>query len=170
VSAAPLAASLSRDAIVWIGIPTLVYGAVLVFGWWVLSRRMNPAQGRAFGLPSLGAVVLLGLALSLFAAIGTDVAEGRDPNADSFVGWGRIILVGLYAAVVVTAALTARFLARRPGAGSVKIASAAVVATFAFVILSAPFSAYVNACHIGNAILINAQVNCGQLDDDSTRP
>lgn len=161
-----LAASLSRDTIVWIGIPTIVYGSVLSAGWWVLSRRAGKAQGRAFGLPSLGAVVLIAVALSLFAAIGTGVAEGRDPNADSFVGWGRIILVGLYAAVVLVAVLSARLLARRPGAGGVKIVTAAVMATFAFVVISAPFSAYVNACHVGNAILINAQVNCGQQGED----
>ena len=162
----PLAASLSRDAVVWIGIPTLTYGTVLAWGWWVLSRRSNPAQGAAFGVPSLGAVLLLALALSLFAAIGTGVAEGRDPNADSFVGWGRIILVGLYAAVVVLAAATARLLARRPGAGGVKVASAAIVAVFVFLVISAPFSAVVNACHIGNAILINAQLNCKQPADE----
>lgn len=162
----PLAASLSRDVVVWLGIPSLVYGGVLAAGWWVLSRRASPAQGAAFGVPTLGAVFLLAIALSLFAAIGTGVAEGRDPNADSFVGWGRIILVGLYAAVVTLAALTARVLARRPGAGGVKTVSAAVVAVFVFVVISAPFSSVVNACHIGNAILINAQLNCGQAVDD----
>ena len=162
----PLAASVSRDTIVWIGIPTLVYAAVLACGWWVLSRRASRAQARAFCVPSLGGVILLGLALSLFAAIGAGVAEGRDPNADSFVGWGRIILVGLYALVVLLAALSARILARRPGGGGVKIVSAAVVATFVFVVLSAPFSSYVNACHIGNAILINAQVNCGEAGEE----
>ena len=157
-----LAASLSRDIVVWLVAPALVYGGVLAFGWWILSRRSNPAQGVAFGMPTLGAVFLLTLALALFAVVGTDVAEGRDPNADSFVGWGRIILAGLYAAVVVLAALSARLLARRPGAGGVKVASAAVVAVFVFVVISAPFSSVVNACHIGNAILINAQVNCKQ--------
>ncbi|MGI9657912.1 MAG: hypothetical protein ACR2OD_03305 [Gaiellaceae bacterium] len=162
----PIAASVSRDIIVWIGIPTLVYGAVLAGGWWILSRRSNRAQGAAFGAPALGAVLLIALALSLFAAIGTDVAEGRNPNADSFVGWGRMILVGLYGLVVVVAALTARALARRPGAGGVKVASAAIVAVFVFVVISAPFSAVVNACHVGNPILINAQVNCSQSDDE----
>ena len=162
----PLAASFTRDAVVWIGIPTLAYSSVLGWGWWVLSRRMGRAQGAAFGVPTLGAVVLLALALSLFAAIGTGVAEGRDPNSDSFVGWGRIILVGLYALVVVLAALSARVLARRPGAGGVKVASAAIVAVFVFVVISAPFSSVVNACHIGNAILINAQLNCDQAPDE----
>ena len=162
----PIAASVSRDIIVWIGIPTFVYGLVLAAGWWLLSRRSNRAQGAAFGVPALGAVLLIALALSLFAAIGTDVAEGRDPNADSFVGWGRMILAGLYVLVVVIAALTARMLARRPGAGGVKVASAAIVAVFGFVVISAPFSAVVNACHVGNPILINAQVNCSQPDDE----
>ena len=162
----PLAASVSRDIIVWIGIPTLAYAVVLAGGWWLLARRSNRAQGAAFAIPALGAVLLLALALSLFAAIGTGAAEGRDPNADSFVGRGRMILVGLYAAAVLFAALTSRILARRPAAGGVKIASASIVAVFVFVVISAPFSAVVNACHIGNAILINAQVNCSQPGDE----
>ncbi len=158
-----LVASLARDAFVWLGIPALVYGGILTGGAWLLARRESRAQALAFGAPSVGAVVTVALALSLFVAIGAGIAEGTDPNGPGFVGWGRTVLVGLYAAIMVVAAIAAHFLSIRPGGGGVKIASVAVVAAFLFVAISAPFSAYMNACHIGNAILVNSESNCGDM-------
>lgn len=158
-----VAASLARDAFVWFGIPAIVYGSVLAAGTWLLARRINRAQALTFGAPSIGAVFAIATALALFVAIGADLAEGRDPNNPDFVSWGRIILVTIYAAIVIIAAIAAHLLSNRPGGGGVKVASATVVAAFLFVAISAPFSAYMNACHIGNPILINSQANCGDV-------
>jgi hypothetical protein len=160
-----LVASLARDAFVWLGIPALVYGSVLAAGTWILWRRASRAQALAFGAPSIGAVIAIAIALSLFVAIGTGVADGTDPNGPTFVSWGRIVLVGLYTVIVIAAAVAAHFLSVRPGGGGVKVASVTVVAAFLFVAVSAPFSAYMNACHIGNAILINSETNCGDVPD-----
>ena len=156
-------AAFARDAFVWLGIPALVYGTILGLATWILSLRASRAQALTFGLPSIGTVLLLSLSLSLFAAIGVEVAEGRNPNSDTFVGWARLVLVSLYMAPMLLAAVVAHFLSKRPGGGGVKIASVAVMAAFLFVAISAPFSSYVNACHIGNSILVNSQSNCEDL-------
>lgn len=155
-----IAASLARDTFVLLGVPALVYAGVVAAGAWAVGRRIGRARGTSFGLPAVGGVLLTAAALSAFAGFGSLVADGGDPTTDAFVGWGRIVLVFIYAGVVIGSALTARSLARRVGASAGRYAAIAAVTVFFFVWISAPFASIVNACHVGDAILINTTVNC----------
>lgn len=161
LDALPLARSLALDAFLWLGIPTLVYGGVLALGSLAVGRRIGRGPALAFGLPAVLGVTLIGLALGLFAAIGAElVAGGDDPTSDAFVGWGRFVLVGVYLLSVVVAMVLSRVVALRARVSVARYVAAVATAVFFFVIVSAPFSSYVNACHVGDSILINADVTC----------
>ncbi|MEZ5099139.1 MAG: hypothetical protein R3C15_04925 [Thermoleophilia bacterium] len=161
LDALPLARSLGLDAFMWLGIPTLVYGGVLALGALAVGRRLGRGSALAFGLPSVLGVALIGLALALFAAIGAElVAGGDDPTSDAFVGWGRFVLVGAYVLSVALAMLLGRIVALRAHVSVARYVAAVATAVFFFVIVSAPFSSYVNACHVGDSILITADVSC----------
>jgi hypothetical protein len=153
--------SIAFDALLWLGIPTLIYGGVLLLGTLLVSRRVGKQKAWAFGAPAVGGVLAIALMLGLFAGIGgLIVGEESVTMGDTFIGWGRLLLTFLYLLIVVVSSLVARRLAARAGLDRNKLTAAVAAATFFFVAISSPFSSIVNACQVGHAVLINASVQC----------
>ena len=155
--------SLIADVLLLVGLPALVYGGLIALGVWVVGRRIGRRTALAVGVPVLLGIALNALALGLFAGIGAEIVAGREvPVEDGLVGWGRLVLVGLYALAICGSALVGRRIASRVGINRARATAAIAAATFFFVIISAPFSSIVNACHVGHAVLVAADVQCNR--------
>ena len=159
----PESRSLIADVLLFVGLPALVYGALIAIGVWVVGRRLGCGMALAVGVPALLGVLLIALALGLFAGIGGVIVGGGEvPVEDGFVGWGRLVLTGLYALAIGISAIIGRRIAARVGMNRARVTAAVVAATFFFVVISAPFSSIVNACHVGHAVLVAADVQCNR--------
>lgn len=157
----PEAQSLIADVLLLIGLPALAYGALITIGIWAFRRRAGSAKALAVGVPALLGIVLIALALGLFAGIGSAMVTAREvPVEDGFAGWGRLVLAALYALAICVSALVGGHAAARAGMSRRRVAAAVAAATFFFVIISAPLSSIVNACHVGHAVLVAADVQC----------